>query len=66
MEFSFSFIGLLYQPRMIMDDGECGAVGGLRTDKGNRSTVRDHAAVPLCPPQIPRDLTRVQTLAAAV
>jgi hypothetical protein len=30
--------GLLYQPRMI--DDECGAVGGMRIGKGNRSTRR--------------------------
>jgi hypothetical protein len=28
---------LLYQPRMI-DDDECGAVGGMRIGRGNRST----------------------------
>jgi hypothetical protein len=31
--------GLLYQPRMI--DDECGAVGGMRTGRGNRSTRRN-------------------------
>jgi hypothetical protein len=31
--------GLLYQPRMI-DDGDCGAIGGMKTDRGNRSTRR--------------------------
>jgi hypothetical protein len=31
--------GLLYQPRMI-DDGECGAVGGMRIGGGIRSTRR--------------------------
>jgi hypothetical protein len=48
-------IGLLYQPRMI-DDGDCGAVGGMRIGRGNRSTGRKPAPVPLCPPQIPHDL----------
>jgi hypothetical protein len=42
--------GQLYQPRTI--DDECGAVGGMRTGRGDRSTP-----VPLCPPQIPHDLT---------
>jgi hypothetical protein len=42
----------------------CGAVGGMRTGRGNRSTRRNHAAMPLCPPQIPHDLTWAQTLAA--
>jgi hypothetical protein len=46
--------GQLYQPRMIDDD--YGAVGGIRIGKGNRSTRRKPALVPLCPPQIPHDL----------
>jgi hypothetical protein len=41
---------------MIDDDDECGAVGGMRIGKGNRSTRRKPALVPLCPPRIPRDL----------
>jgi hypothetical protein len=48
-------VGLLYQPRMIDDD--YGAAGGMRIGKGNRSTRRKPAPVPLCPPQIPHDLT---------
>jgi hypothetical protein len=49
--------GLSYQPRMIDDDdGECGAVGGMRIGRGNRSTQRKRALVPLCPSQIPHDL----------
>jgi hypothetical protein len=32
------------------DDGR-GVVGGMRTGKGNRSTRRKPAPVPLCPPQ---------------
>jgi hypothetical protein len=59
-----STVGLLYQPRMIDDD--CGAVGGMRIGRGNRSTRRKPALVPLCPPQILHDLTRDQTRAAAV
>jgi hypothetical protein len=39
------------------DDDECGAVGGMRIGRGNHSTRRKPAPVPLCPPQIPRDLT---------
>jgi hypothetical protein len=34
------------------DDDECRAVGGM-TGKGNRSTRRKPALVPLCPPQSP-------------
>jgi hypothetical protein len=48
--------GLLYRPQMI-DDGGCGAVGGMRIGKGNRSTRRKHAPAPLRPPQIPHDQT---------
>jgi hypothetical protein len=36
-------LGLLYQPQMI-DDGECGAVGGMRIGRGNRSTRRQYSA----------------------
>jgi hypothetical protein len=46
--------GLLYQPWMI--DDEFGAVVGMTFGKGNRSTRRKPALVPLCSPQIPRDL----------
>jgi hypothetical protein len=48
-------VGLLYQPRMI--DDHYGAVGGMRIGRGNRSTRRKPAPVPLCPPQIPHDPT---------
>jgi hypothetical protein len=57
--------GLLYQPRMI-DDGDCGATGGMKTGRGNRSTRRKTAPVPLCPPQISYDLTGARNRAAAV
>jgi hypothetical protein len=59
-------IGLFYQPRMIDDDDDCGAVGGIRIGRGNRSTLRNPAPVPLDPPQIPHDLTLARTRAAAV
>jgi hypothetical protein len=55
--------GLLYQPR-VMDD-ECGTVGGMAA-RGNRSTRRKPAQVPLCPPQIPYDLARARTQAKTV
>jgi hypothetical protein len=58
-------VGLLYQPRMIYDD-DYGAVGGMRIGRGNRSTRRKPAPVPLCPPQVPHDLTWDRTRAAAV
>jgi hypothetical protein len=49
--------GLLYQPQMI-DDDDCVALNGMRIGRGNRSTRRKPAPVPLCPPQIPHDLNR--------
>jgi hypothetical protein len=58
-------IDLLYQPQMI-NDGDCGAVGGMKIGRGNRSTRRKPSPVPLCPAQIPHDQTRAQTRAAAL
>jgi hypothetical protein len=43
---------------------ECGAVGGLRIGRGNGSTRREPDPVPLCPPQIPHDLTLDRTQGA--
>jgi hypothetical protein len=40
--------------------------GGMRIGRGNRSIRRKPAPVPLCPSQVPHDLTRVGTWAAAV
>jgi hypothetical protein len=51
-----SLFGLLYQPQMINDD-ECGAVGGMRIGRGNRRTRRKAAPMPLYSPQIPHNLT---------
>jgi hypothetical protein len=48
------------------DDDDCGAVGGMRTGMGNRSTRRKHPPVPLCPPQIPHGLIWARTRAGAV
>jgi hypothetical protein len=56
---------LLNQPQMI-DDGDCGAIGEMKIGRRNRSTRRKPAPVPLCPPQIPHDLTRARTRVAAV
>jgi hypothetical protein len=52
--FTSATVGLLYQPRKIYDD--YGTVGGMRIGRGNRSTRRKPAPVPLFPPQIPHDL----------
>jgi hypothetical protein len=57
--------GLLYKPQMI-DEGDCGAIGGMKIGRGNRSTRRKSAPAPLCPPLIPHDQTRARTRAAAV
>jgi hypothetical protein len=38
--------GLLYQPQMV-DDGDCGAIGGMMIDRGNRSTRRKFAPASL-------------------
>jgi hypothetical protein len=58
--------GLLYQAQMI-NDGDCGAIGGMKIGRGNRSTRRKCNPAPLCPPQIPHDdQTRAPTRAAAV
>jgi hypothetical protein len=57
--------GLLYQPQMI-DEGDCGEIGGMKIGRGNRNTRRKAASVQLSPPQIPHDLTHAQTWAAAV
>jgi hypothetical protein len=50
--------GLLYQPWIADNDDECGAVGGMRIDRGNRSSRRKPASVPLCPSQTSRARTR--------
>jgi hypothetical protein len=57
--------GLLYQPQML-DDGDCGATGGLRMGRGNRSTRRKPVLEPRCPQQIPHDLNRARARAAVV
>jgi hypothetical protein len=57
--------GLLYQPQMI-DYGDCGATGGMKIGRGNRSTRRKSASAPLCPLQIAHDKTRARTRAAAM
>jgi hypothetical protein len=39
------------------DDYDDGEFGGMMIGKGNRSTRRKPAPVPLCPPQVPHDFT---------
>jgi hypothetical protein len=48
------------------DDDECGAVGGMKVGKGNRSTWRKHASAPLCPTQIPHELNWARSRTTAV
>jgi hypothetical protein len=57
--------GLLYKPQM-RAEGDCGAIGGMKIGRGNRSTRRKPAPAPLCPPQIPHDQTRARTRATAM
>jgi hypothetical protein len=61
---SIRYVGnlLSYQPRVV-DDDECGAVGGM-FGKGNRSTRRKLVPVPFYPPQIPHDLTWTAAVAS--
>jgi hypothetical protein len=48
--------GLLCKPQMI-DEDDCGAIGGMKIGRGNWSTRRKPAPAPLCPQQIPHDQT---------
>jgi hypothetical protein len=48
---------ILYQPQMI-DEGDCGAIGGMKIGRGNRSTRRKPTPAPLRPPQNPTWQTR--------
>jgi hypothetical protein len=43
-----------------------GEFGRMKIGKGNRSTLRNPAPTPLCPPRIPLDQTRARTRDAAV
>jgi hypothetical protein len=40
--------------------GDCGAIGGMKIGRGNRSTRRKPAPAPLCPPQIPLARPRLE------
>jgi hypothetical protein len=55
----------IVQPQMI-DEGYCGAIGGMKIGRGNRSTRRKPTPAPFCPPQIPLDQNRARTRPAAV
>jgi hypothetical protein len=45
---------------------EYGVGGGMRIGRVNQRTRREHGPVPLCPPQLPRDLTWNLTRATAI
>jgi hypothetical protein len=45
----------------MIDEDDCGVIGGMKIGRGNRSTRRKSAPAPLCPPQIPHDQTRAWT-----
>jgi hypothetical protein len=55
--------GPMYKPQII-DDGDCGAIGGMKIGRGNRSTRRKPAPAPFCPSQILRYQTRARTWTA--
>jgi hypothetical protein len=38
-------------------NNEYRTVGGMKDDRGNQLSGRKHVLLPLCPPQIPHDLT---------
>jgi hypothetical protein len=57
--------GQSYQLQLI-DDCDCGAIGGMKIGRGNRSTWRKPTPAPLCPPQVPHDQTRTRTWVAKV
>jgi hypothetical protein len=56
-------VGLLYVPPGDYDAGE---FDGIKIGRGNRSTRRKPAPAPLCPPQIPYDMTWARIRPAAV
>jgi hypothetical protein len=57
--------GLLYQSQLI-DDGDRAETVRMKIGRGNWSTRRKPAPMPLCPSQIPYDLPRARTRAATV
>jgi hypothetical protein len=50
-------VHLVRRPLVAQVMDEYGTVSGVRTGRGNRNSWRKPALVPLCPPQIPHDLT---------
>jgi hypothetical protein len=50
----------------MIDEDDCGAIGGMKIGRVNRSTRRKPAPAPLCPPQIPHDQTRARRASGKV
>jgi hypothetical protein len=50
----------------MINEGDCGVIGGMKFVRGNRTTRRKPVPAPLCPPHIPLDQTRARTRTAAV
>jgi hypothetical protein len=47
----------------MIDDGDCGAIGGMKIGRLNRSTRRKPVPMPRYPPQIPHEQTQARTWA---
>jgi hypothetical protein len=41
----------------MIGEGDCGAIGGMKIGRGNRSTRREPTSAPLGSPQMPLDQT---------
>jgi hypothetical protein len=50
----------------MIDEGDCGAIGGMKICRVNRSIRRKTALTPLCPQQISHDESRVRAWAVIV
>jgi hypothetical protein len=48
------------------DEDDCGAIGGMKIGRGNRSTRRKPTPAPLCPPQNPTQQTGLDPRTAVV
>jgi hypothetical protein len=57
--------GLLYQPKMI-DDGDYGAIGGMKIGRGNQSIQGKPSLMSLCTPQIAHDQAQARTRVTAM
>jgi hypothetical protein len=53
----------IVKPQMI-DEGDCGAIDGMKSGREKCITRRKPAPAPFCQPQIPLDKTHARTRAA--